>query len=115
MAEHVRASDEVMGVLARDFDVRVLNCSPSGCLLETKTPMEVGTVGSLTLVVNGHELLDHVVVVRCQPIQGAGSVYHVGAQFLWLGSLTRHTLRGALGRPGERAVNIDRMALTNVV
>ena len=91
-----------MGVLGREIEVRVLNCSPSGCLLETNAPIDVGTVGSLTLTVDGHDLLDHLVVVRCHPKQGAGSVYHVGAQFLWLGSLTRHTLRGALGRPPER-------------
>jgi hypothetical protein len=106
---------EVMGVLARDFEVRVLNCSPSGCLLETSAPIEVGTVGSLTLTMDGHELLDHLVVVRCQPKQGAGSVYHVGAQFLWLGSLTRHTLRGALGRPLERVPTLPPAVATSAV
>lgn len=103
MVDRLPQSGEVMGVLARDFDVRVLNCSPSGCLLETSTPIDVGTVGSVTLVFDGRELTDHVRVVRCQQIAGAGSVYHVGAQFLWLGSLTRHTLRRALGRPMEHA------------
>ena len=106
---------EVMGVLARDFEVRVLNCSPSGCLLETNAPIEVGTVGSLTLTVDGHDLLDHLVVVRCQPKQGAGSVYHVGAQCLWLGSLTRHTLRRALGRPPERMPTMHAVAATSAL
>jgi len=106
---------QVMGVLGRDFEVRVLNCSPSGCLLETNAPLDVGTVGSLTLTVDGHELLDHLVVVRCQPKQGAGSVYHVGAQFLWLGSLTRHTLRGALGRPLEPVPTIHPVAVPSAV
>ena len=106
---------EVMGVLARDIEVRVLNCSPSGCLLETNAPIDVGTVGSLTLTVDGHDLLDHLVVVRCQPKQGAGSVYHVGAQFLWLGSLTRHTLRGGLGRPPERLPTLHPVAASSAV
>lgn len=106
---------EVMGVLARDIEVRVLNCSPSGCLLETNAPIDVGTVGSLTLTVGGHDLLDHLVVVRCHPKQGAGSVYHVGAQFLWLGSLTRHTLRRALGRPAERMPTIHAAAVTSAL
>jgi hypothetical protein len=110
-----REISEVMGVLARDFEVRVLNCSPSGCLLEANAPIEVGTVGSLTLTVDGHELLDHLLVVRCQLKQGAGSVYHVGAQFLWLGSLTRYTLRGALGRPQERMPTIHPVAATSAV
>ena len=112
MIQH--AAGEVMGVLARDFEVRVLNCSPSGCLLETNAPLDVGTVGSLTLTVDGNELLDHLVVVRCSPKQGAGSVYHVGAQFLWLGSLTRRTLRGGLGRPPERTP-IHSLAATTAV
>ena len=104
-----------MGVLGRDLEVRVLNCSPSGCLLETNAPIDVGTVGSLTLTVDGHELLDHVLVVRCQPKQGAGSVYHVGAQFLWLGTLTRHTLRGGLGRSIQPLAPLHEVAATSAV
>jgi hypothetical protein len=89
----------VMGVLARELRVRVLNCSPSGCLLETNAPMEVGTVGSLQLVIEGRALVDHIAVVRCQPIAGAGSVYHVGARFLWIGRLTEHSVRQTFGQP----------------
>ena len=47
-----------VGVLARDFGVRLLNCSSSGCLLETSTPMEVGTTGTLRIVLNGKDLVD---------------------------------------------------------
>jgi hypothetical protein len=90
---------EVMGVLVRELDVRLLNCSRGGCLLETKVPMEVGAVGSLGITFEGHDLLDHLVVVRCQRIEGAGSVYHVGARFLWLGSVTDSSLRIALPKP----------------
>jgi hypothetical protein len=111
----VQEAGEVMGVLGRDFQVRVLNCSPSGCLLETNAPIDVGTVGSLTLTVDGHELLDHLLVVRCQPKQGAGSVYHVGAQFLWLGTLTRHTLRGGLGRSVQGVPPLQEVAATSAV
>jgi hypothetical protein len=103
-------SDEMMGTLAREFEVRVLNCSPSGCLLAVNAPIEVGTVGSLTLVFDGQELQDHVRVVRCGAIAGAGSVYHVGAQFLWLGSLSRQTLRRALGWPVARMSATGSMA-----
>ncbi len=92
----VAEAGEVMGVLVRELDVRLLNCSRGGCLLESKVPMEVGTVASLGLTIDGHDLLDHLVVVRCQRIEGAGSVYHVGARFLWLGSVTDSSLRGAL-------------------
>jgi hypothetical protein len=95
----------VMGVLARELRVRVLNCSPSGCLLETNAPMEVGTVGSLQLVIEGRALVDHIAVVRCQPIAGAGSVYHVGARFLWIGRLTEHSVRQTFGQPTAGTVD----------
>ena len=86
-----------MGVLARDFQIRLLNCSPSGCLLETNAPMEVGTIGSLKVVMNGTELVDHIQVVRCMPIQGAGSLHHVGARFL-LTETPARTVRQAVGQ-----------------
>lgn len=88
-----------MGVLARELGVRVVNCSPSGCLLETTAPLDVGTVGSLQLEIEGRALLDHFMVVRCQPIAGAGSLYHVGARFLWLGPMTDRTVRRTFGQP----------------
>lgn len=75
---------EHLAVLRRDIDVRVLNCSPSGCLLETSTRLAVGTVGHLRLIIDGQEAVDHVEVVRCQPIGGAGSRCHVGVRFLAL-------------------------------
>ena len=87
-----------VGVLAKDFGVRLLNCSPSGCLLETNAPMEVGTIGSLRIAINGQELVDHILVVRCHQIQGAGSVHHVGAKFLLTESPTRQTVRHAIGQ-----------------
>jgi hypothetical protein len=33
--------------------------------------------------------------VRCQPIAGAGSTFHIGAQFLWTRPLHEHSLRRA--------------------
>lgn len=93
-----------MGVLARELSVRVLNCSPSGCLLETTAPLEVGTVGSLQLDLGGRAVLDHFLVVRCQPIAGSGAVYHVGARFLWIGPMTESTVRQTFGQPAGAAV-----------
>lgn len=103
MAVESPAAGQV-GVLARDFGVRLLNCSSSGCLLETSTPMEVGTTGTLRIVINGQDLADHVLVVRCQAIQGAGAVHHVGARFLSTDSPVRQTIRHTVGHPaGETA------------
>src|SRR5688572_15609572 len=55
-----------LGVLARDFQARLVNCSPSGCLLETNARVEVGTIGTLRVTVDGREFADDVQVVRCQ-------------------------------------------------
>ena len=85
-----------LAVLARDFQARIVNCSPSGCLLETNTRLEVGTIGRLRFVIDGRELADDIQIVRCQPIEGAGSLYQVGARFLLTEPSRRGTLRVAL-------------------
>ena len=92
----VAAVSERIGLLARDFTARVLNYSPTGCLLETSSPVEVGTVGTLCFIIDGRELTDDVQVVRCQPIHGAGSLFQVGAKFLWTSSTGSQSLRYAL-------------------
>jgi PilZ domain len=71
------------GVLTRELRVRVIDISGSGCLIESHRRLEVGTVGRLRLQLKGEEYGDDVRVVRCQAILGAGSVHHVGLQFLW--------------------------------
>jgi hypothetical protein len=73
---------EALGVLTRECHVRIINVSASGCLIETPRPMEVGTVGALRLRVGNEVYADTIQVVRCQPIAGAGSIYHVGMKFL---------------------------------
>ena len=80
--EAPRASDQ-LGVLTRERHVRLINCSVSGCLLETNSRVPVGAIASIRVTIEGRELTDEVQIVRCQPIAGAGDTYHVGAQFLW--------------------------------
>jgi hypothetical protein len=87
---------ERIGILARDFQTRILNYSPTGCLLETSAPLEVGTVGTLRFVIDGREFVDDVQIVRCQPIEGAGSLFQVGARFLWTAMPGKDSLRLAL-------------------
>ena len=94
-------------VVARDFQARILNYSPSGCLLETNSPLEVGTVGTVRFVIDGRELADHVQVVRCQAIEGAGSLFQVGARFLWTVAPSRDSLRFMLAQPAaDRAARL---------
>jgi hypothetical protein len=94
-----------VAILTREFQARILDYSPSGCLIETNARVDVGTIGSLHFVIDGNEFVDDVQVVRCQPIEGAGSMYRVGARFLWTISPGRGTLRRALGRPSEHVAS----------
>ena len=97
-----------LGVLTRERHVRLLNCSVSGCLLETNCRVPVGAIASIRVTIEGRELTDDVQIVRCQPIAGAGDTYHVGAQFLWTQPLVRQSLRSALrASRGEFATTID--------
>lgn len=84
--------DHDLGVLTREIDLRVLNVSVSGCLIETRKWIEVGTLATVRVMVGNESYVDDVHVVRCQPIAG-GSVYHVGTKFLWTSPPHRHSLR----------------------
>jgi PilZ domain-containing protein len=86
-----------LAALARDIQARILNYSPSGCLLETNVRLDVGTIGRVRFVIDGRELADDVQVMRCQAIEGAGSLYQVGARFLWTIAPGKGTVRHALG------------------
>ena len=86
------SSQSALGVLARDMSVRLLEISRGGCLLESSSHVPVGTLGALSVEVDGTEYVDQVRVVRCQLIPGAGSTHRVGAEFL------------ALHLPGDRSL-----------
>jgi hypothetical protein len=99
-------SVQMLAVLIREIPVRVLNCSSSGSLLECPAPIELSTVASLRLVLQEEELIDHLQVVRCRPIEG-GSSYHVGGEFLWTIAPTRQSLRVGIGRHLEQPQNFS--------
>jgi hypothetical protein len=102
-----RVSDQ-LGVMTRERQVRLLDCSVSGCLLETSWRLPVGAIASIRVTIDGRELTDDVQIVRCQPIAGAGDTYHVGAQFLWTQPLIEQSLRSALRvARGELAATIE--------
>lgn len=92
------ALEDGLVVLARDFQAQIINYSPNGCLLQTSSPIDVGTVGTLRFVIDGREFADDVQIVRCQSIEGAGSLYQVGVRFLWTMAAGRNSLRLALSR-----------------
>ena len=94
--ELILKTEDQLGVISKEFHLHLLNCSSSGCLLETTSPIEIGTVGILRLNFGGDEFSEEVQVVRCQQIAGAGSIYHVGATFLWTASPAAGSLRRAM-------------------
>jgi hypothetical protein len=96
--QSLSTGDDQLGVLCKEFQLQLLNCSSSGCLFETSSQIEVGTVGTLRLTLAGDEFSEDVQVVRCQKIAGAGSLYHVGAKFLWTAPPAPGSLRRAMRR-----------------
>jgi hypothetical protein len=86
----------VPGGLTREHKVRVLNVSGSGCLIESNRRMEVGTVGTLRLRFGLDEYDDDIQVVRCQAVEGAGSVYRIGMKFLWTTARHPRSIRYAV-------------------
>jgi len=85
-----------LGILTRELHVRLLNYSPSGCLLETSARIDTSVTASLRMVIDGDEYSDDVQVVRCQHVEGAGSLYQVGVRFLWNVPPSRRALRQGL-------------------
>lgn len=84
--------NDVFGVLARSIPARLIEVSRSGCLLESGRRVENGTISELQLQAGGEVLSDDVRVTRCVRVEGSGSSYLLGAEFVQ----TR--------RPGERSI-----------
>jgi hypothetical protein len=101
--EDILHADELMGVLARDIDVRLLNVSASGCLVESQHRVDVGTTATLRLQVGSDEYCDDVLVRRCHEVQGAGTTFHVGAEFLWTTPPGSRSLRRVASRLQQQA------------
>jgi hypothetical protein len=74
---------EHAATLMRDLAMRVVDISASGCLIECRRRLEVGTVGRLRLKFGNDECADDVEIVRCDAIEGGRSLFLVGVRFLW--------------------------------
>ena len=109
---------------------RVIDTSESGCLIEIRRRLDVGTVGTRQLQLGAAEFRVHFEVVRCQAVERAGSLYHMGVRFLWttprhVGSISQRPesiaadpqiTRGRLLRLLlERVEDIDRLRLRGYV
>jgi hypothetical protein len=76
----------------------VLDVSQSGCLFESRRPVEAGHIGTVRLALNGHWYVDDVRITRCTAVPGRGSTYHVAAEFLRARGAQDQSLRFAIGQ-----------------
>jgi PilZ domain len=74
---------EYPAVLTRELLARVIDVSASGCMIETRRRLEVGTIGRLRVKLCGEECEDDVEVTRCDAVEGPVTSYHVGVRLLW--------------------------------
>lgn len=87
---------DVTGMLARNVPTRLLEISRTGCLLESRQRVEDGTVGELQLQVALETYVDDVRVTRCVLVEGSGSIYRVGAEFVQTRRAGEHSIRRAV-------------------
>ena len=69
-------------VVTREIGVRVIDMSATGCLVESRRPIEVGTIGTLRVRLGSEECHDDVEVVRCEAVGHSPTIYHVGVRVL---------------------------------
>ena len=87
---------ELTGMLGRSVPTRLIDISRTGCLLESRQRVEDGTVGELQLQVERETFVDDVRVTRCVLVEGSGSVYLVGAEFVQTRRPDEHSIRRAI-------------------
>jgi len=95
----MKSDRSIPAVLMREHLMRVVDISRSGCLIESRHRMQVGTVGRLRLRLGGEECHDDVEVVRCEAV--GGTVYQIGLRFLWTTPPLAGTIRDAAARHVE--------------
>jgi hypothetical protein len=87
---------EATGMLARNVPMRLIDIGRGGCLLESHQRIENGTLGELRLQVAGEIFVDDVRVTRCVLVEGSGSLYRVGAEFVQTRRPGEHSIRRAM-------------------
>ena len=95
--------------LTTDIQVRVLNVSGAGCLVEARRALAIGSVATLRIRFAGGDFEDTVQIVRCQEITGAGAVFHLGANFLTTTPPSIESLRYVMRRESGRSVGYIRL------
>lgn len=95
MKKHLAAilGSNAVGSLGRDVIVELVDVSRSGCLLNSPVVIPAGTLGILSLEIEGALYTDDVRVSRCLKVPGTGERHHIGVEFLALRRPTRESLR----------------------
>ncbi|HTG99311.1 MAG TPA: PilZ domain-containing protein [Vicinamibacterales bacterium] len=88
-------------VLMREHLMTIVDVCRSGCLIESRQRLEVGTVGRLRFRLGDEECTDDVEVVRCDAVGLGQPLYHIGMRFLWTTPRQVGTIREAVMRHVE--------------
>ena len=84
----------VCGALSRRLPVRIVQVSYSGCLWESPSPLDEGTVGFVDLRTSGRHHTEAVRVLRTMRSNDARWPHHMAVEFLTLFPVSRESLRG---------------------
>ncbi len=86
-------SEKVLATLSMNAPLRALEISRTGCLLESRYPIEVGVAGRLRLAIEGRIFSEDARITRCQRVEGGGTGYRLGVEFLGTRRLSASSLR----------------------
>jgi hypothetical protein len=89
-------------VLLRNVSLVVRDVSSGGCLIETRTPVQVGSIGFLEVEFEGERRVEWFRIARVRTI--GPEAFLAGAEFLPLAAAGIDSLRSAVGRLRRSAV-----------
>jgi hypothetical protein len=104
---------DLVAVLGRTVNVRLVNISGSGCLLECDNAVAAGTTGCLTVLFEGSKYVEDIRITRCSEHRGA-SGHQLGAEFLWTTTPPPDSLRRLIARLRPGAARNGRIGGTSV-
>ena len=86
----------MLGVAVDSIEIRLIEVSRSGCLLESTRQVAPGVAGEIRIAFEGRVLVEALRVTRCKRIEGAGPLYRLGAEFIRTPQINGSSLRQAL-------------------
>ena len=105
----------MLGVAVDSIEIRLIEVSRSGCLLESSRQVAPGTAAEIRVDFDGRVLIEALRVTRCKRIEGAGPVYRLGAEFIRTRQLDDWSLRRALHTSIEERVGEEYVSGTRLV